>query len=84
MNKNKNNFIILLAGVLILLITFFAYQLVLRGKINLNLADNATAKLEKQSTSTGLKSIEKDVNATDLSDIDKELVDIEKELNTLK
>ena len=74
----------LLAVKFLLFFVFVAYQLILDGKINLNLGDKATANLEKQSSSTGLKSIEKDVNATDLSDIDKEFVDIEKELNTLK
>ncbi len=42
--------------------------------------DESTAALEEQGTSDEIWEIEADLNATDLSDLDKEVQDIEKEL----
>lgn len=42
--------------------------------------DAATLKLEEQSASTDISSIEKDVEGTDLNSLDKELGDIEKQI----
>jgi len=44
--------------------------------------DEDTAALEEQGTSDEISKIEADLNATDLTDIDKELTDIEDELET--
>lgn len=44
--------------------------------------DEGTAALEEQGTSDEVSEIEADLNATDLSDIDKELTDIENELTS--
>jgi len=43
-------------------------------------ADTSLKQLEKQGTSDELSAIEADLNATDLSNLDKELGDIGKEL----
>ena len=42
--------------------------------------DAATLKLESQGTSDEVSAIEQDLSATDLTDLDKELSDIEAEL----
>jgi len=44
--------------------------------------DEETAALEEQGTSDEISEIEADINATELSDIDKELTDIEDELSS--
>ena len=43
--------------------------------------DNEIKNMQKQSDSDSVEAIEKDLDATDLSEIDKELQDIDKELN---
>lgn len=43
--------------------------------------DEGTKKLEEQGTSDEITDIETDLNATDLTEIDKELTDIENELS---
>ena len=44
--------------------------------------DTATVNLETQSDSDEISSIENDAKATDLTDLDKELADIEGEIST--
>jgi len=44
--------------------------------------DEDTTALEEQGTSDEISDIEADLNATDLSDIDKELTDIDSELSS--
>jgi len=46
------------------------------------ITDEATTNLETQSDSDEVGAIENDIKATDLSNIDKELVDIEGEIST--
>ncbi|MEK7500732.1 MAG: hypothetical protein AAB642_01245 [Patescibacteria group bacterium] len=46
-----------------------------------NQPDAATQALEQATTSDEVADIEQDLNATDLSDLDRELSDIETELN---
>lgn len=47
----------------------------------LNKPDQTTQELKQQSTSTAIESIEKDLETTGLDNLDKELEDIESELN---
>ena len=44
-------------------------------------SDVTTANLEAQSDSDEVRDIENDINATDLTNLDKEIADIEQEIN---
>jgi hypothetical protein len=46
--------------------------------------ERAITRYEQMSDSTEIVDIEKDVISTDFSDLDKELVDIDKELNSVE
>ncbi len=73
---NKKNTILILS----LAVVFFgviAYLITTGGFSSFNREIN---KIKKQSSSDEIEAIEKDLQATDLSDIDKELEDIENEL----
>lgn len=76
MKITKNNFILILAIAVIILIGFFAYFF----NSSDSLFKQEITKLKTQSTSNEVESIEQDILDTDLSDLDKELSDIEKEI----
>lgn len=79
--KNNNIFLAIL-GLALVVIILIAVLLKYNPQIKTNLPqDRNTKVLQEQSNSTDVESIEKDINATDLSDLDKELSDIEKELD---
>jgi hypothetical protein len=75
----KNQFPILVAVALVLMIImgFWIYS---NYPSSTREFESDIKELETQSTSNTVDSIEEDLNNTDLSDIDKELDDIEKEL----
>lgn len=76
MKITKNNFILILATAVIVLIGFFAYFFNSSG----NTFKQEITKLKTQSSSNEIEAIEQDILDTDLSDLDKELSAIEKEI----
>ena len=74
--KNKN-LIMWLAGFLVVALGIMAY--LTYGKSTP--VDVQTAIISKQSSSDELDAIETDIEATEFDDLDKELIDIENELN---
>lgn len=76
MKITKNNFILILAAAVIVLIGIFAYFINSSGSS----FKQEIEKLNTQSSSNEVGSIEQDILDTDLSDLDKELSDIEKEI----
>lgn len=75
---NKKNTILTLA----LTVVFFGViaYLLTTGGLSLSSFDREINKIKTQSSSDEIEAIEKDLQETDLSDIDKELGDIEREL----
>lgn len=72
-----NNLIMWLAGFLVIALGIMAY--LTYGKSAP--VDVQTTTLSKQSSSDELDTIESDVEATEFDNLDKELIDIENELN---
>ena len=72
-----NNLIMWLAGFLVVALGIMAY--LTYGKSAP--VDVQTTTLSKQSSSDELDTIESDVEATEFDNLDKELIDIENELN---
>ena len=72
-----NNVIMWIAGFLVVALGVMAYM----TYGNSTPVDVQTATLSKQSSSNELDSIESDVEATEFDNLDKELIDIENELN---
>jgi hypothetical protein len=83
MKFNKNTTIIVAAIALIMLATV---MLLFRDKsmkpISQTQYSSSIEKLQTQSDSTQVSDIERDLNETNLSDLDKEMTDIDKELNS--
>ncbi len=79
MKISKNNFILILTAAAIIFIGIFAYFL---NSSDLTFKQEV-AKLKTQSTGSEVGSIEQDILDTDLSNLDKELTDIEKEIETV-
>lgn len=79
---NKKNTILVLAVALIFFVAV-AYWLSTSGYAENLLFTREIKQAQKQSTSDEIEAIEKDLQETDLSDIDKELEDIEAELNAV-
>lgn len=75
-NKNSNNTLLLLAFTVLLFITVF-----LLSQYRSLTFEQKIALVETQSESTEVESIERDLNVTDLTDLDAELEAIEKEID---
>lgn len=78
MTKPKN-FMLLLAAIAVIALGTMAYVIYYQDQVLQNM-DKATVTLGQQSTSTETESIEKDLDNTNLDNLDQELSDIEKEL----
>lgn len=78
---SKNNSYLFLIGVGLAVIGLLAYLVFLGNDKSVPKNEDDIAKLSSQSQSDSIDSIEKDLNATDLSNIDQELQSIDKELN---
>lgn len=78
---NKNTTLLLSAVVLVLVVIMGYVTYTRRASVSKPKVDSSIQKLQEQSSSTEVSSIEKDILDTDLSDLDKELEDIEQELN---
>lgn len=76
-----NNFMMLLAGFLVVALGIMGYVIYNQNKV-LESLDKETLMLNTQSTSDDTTEIEEDLDNTDLDDLDKELIDIEAELNS--
>lgn len=76
---SKKNFLIALAAILVIALGIMAMSLTRRPKTPS--FENEIKMLETQSDSDTIESIEKDLNDTELGDIDRELQDIEREVN---
>lgn len=78
---NKNTTLLLSAIVLVLVVIMGYVTYVRKSSLSKPKVDSSVQKLQEQSSSTEVSSIEKDILDTDLNDLDKELEDIEQELN---
>lgn len=84
---SKKNFLILLSAILIVALPIMAMTLSKRQTKQPVPKDNYEQEIrsiQSQSTSDNLVEIERDLSNTDFSQIDKELQDIENELNSGK
>ncbi len=79
MRIEKNNQFLFILAPAFLIITFVGFFLLAKNKIRIE-RDIKTEKLETQTASDEILSIEEDLNKTDLFDIDKELQDIKAEI----
>ena len=83
---SRKNFIIFLAAILVVGFAYMALTLAqqsFKTKRTLTVAEKEIQQINEQSTSDELEDIEKDLLETDLIDIDKELQDIERELEAV-
>lgn len=83
---SRKNFIIFLSAILVVGFAYMALTLTqqsLKTKRTLSVAEKEILQIKEQSTSDELEDIEKDLIETDLIDIDKELQDIERELEAI-
>ena len=82
---SKKNMIMTLAAILVFGFGIMAYSLsTSSNRKNTSAFDNEIAKIKIQSDSDEINDIEKDLDNTNFSDSDKELREIEAELNNLK
>lgn len=82
---SKKNFLILLAAILVVALPIMASRTFKKQTKQPIVKDNyeqEIRQIQNQSTSDSIGDIEKDLNSTDFSQIDKELQDIENELNS--
>jgi Tfp pilus assembly protein PilO len=77
----NNNFMMLLAGFLVVALGIMGYVIYNQNKV-LESLDRETLKLNTQSSSDDTAEIQNDLEDTNLNDLDKELIDIEAELNS--
>lgn len=83
MIDSKKNFILILSATLVFLVIVALWIYLKNPAITKELTYKKEVQdLKTQSTSNTVESIEKDLSETDLSDIDKELTDIDMELNS--
>ena len=80
MKLNKNLLIVLAAGAIIL--SAWTYYLSQANRSATTDPEREFAELTRQSSSDDTEEIEADLEETDFEDLDKELVDIETELNS--
>jgi len=78
-NKDRGNFLIILVIALGVAITLIFYMRSLKPKITSD--ELEIQSISQQSSSDETEEIEKDLENTDLSELDRELFNIEKELN---
>ncbi len=76
MKVTKNNFVLILTVAVIIFLGIFAYFF---SNSDISFKQEI-AKLKTQSSSNEVGSIEQDILGTDLSNLDKELSEIEKEI----
>lgn len=76
MKLTKDNFLLILIGAVMVFLGIFAYSLFKSG----NTYKQEIEKLKTQSSSNEIGSIEQDILDTDLLGLDKELSEIEKEI----
>ncbi|KKQ52737.1 hypothetical protein A2865_04190 [Candidatus Woesebacteria bacterium RIFCSPHIGHO2_01_FULL_39_17] len=80
---SRKNFLIFLAAILVVALGFMALTLAKQQKLpTTNTYQREITKMQSQSDSDRVNDIENDLNETDFSDVDKELQDIDKELNS--
>ena len=80
---SKKDFLVFLAGTLVVALGVMAFVLS-RNYLNKDSAkmfDTEIQQMQSQSQSDSLDAIEKDLEETNLNDVDKELQDIQEELN---
>ena len=76
----KNKLVISLLSILVLVLGVFAYVLSSKTLESTKSFERDITKVESTSDSDEVDSIEADINATDLDSIDKELTDIQTEI----
>lgn len=79
--RTSNTSIMTLSGILIFVLAITAFLLNEYSKAKSQSFESAVTTLETQSESTEEAEIEEDINDTDFSDIDREVAEIEAELN---
>ena len=77
----SDNFLLILAVVALIGLGTMGYVIYRQDQILQGL-DQATLTLGKQSSSDETEAIEKDLNETELEDMDKELLEIDTEINS--
>lgn len=79
----RKNFMIFLAAVLVVALGFMALTLTRQSRVKMPLTEDEKEiqEIQTQSKSDDVSEIEKDLNNTDLMDLDKELPDIENEFD---
>lgn len=77
----SRNLMMILAGVLVVAMGIMAYLTYTNFGKGAKIPDEATQELEVQGTSSEVSDIEKDLEETNFEDLDKEVVNIEAELN---
>lgn len=85
MIKTSKQFNLILIACLVIFLALVVLSLPRVTSLNLEKSkttDSQTQLLEKQGTSNEVSSIETDLKTTDLADLDKELEQIESELNS--
>ena len=85
MIKTSKQFNLILIACLVIFLAFLVLSLPRLTSLNLEkpkTTDSQTQLLEKQGSSNELSGIESDLMTTDLTDLDKELKDIEAELTS--
>ena len=78
---SKSHAYLFLLAVGLAVVGLFAYMLLLSNKMSNRKTGSDVAKLDSQSQSDSVDSIERDLKETDLKDLDRELQDIDKELS---
>lgn len=81
-NLKSKNSLLILAAILVVLLAGTGYYLSKNKPLEITPRD--VTKLTTQSSSDDVDAIEKDLNQTDLADLDAELTDIEAEFNVPK
>lgn len=81
MRETKNQVLLLIIAFLIVIIAILSWQKSLLVPAPAP-QDFQTTKLQQQGTSDEISAIERDLETTDLSDLDRELEDIERELSS--
>jgi hypothetical protein len=80
---NRRNFLISLATLLVFAMGYMAVKTYKKpAEVKPMTFDQQIQKTQTQSNSDSVDSIEKDLNETDLNNVDSELQDIDKELET--
>ncbi|OGM20594.1 hypothetical protein A2714_02765 [Candidatus Woesebacteria bacterium RIFCSPHIGHO2_01_FULL_38_9] len=80
----RKYFLLFLAALLVVALAYMGFTLYnqrMTPKTSTTTYEKELQQMQNQSQSDGVDDIEKDLTETDLSDIDKELQDIETELN---